>query len=323
MRKALVITLVILLCAGLVACGGAEAPPTPAPPVATPAPTPAPAPAPSPAPPAPAEAPTPAPEPEPPPEPDPEPGIATVEERELFDEAGVKVTLRSLEFDGRGRAELNVLVENQGDDLVTVQVRDVSVNGIMFTSTVFSSSVTAGHRRNDSISFQPWGFERLGIEEIGIIELSFRVINDRDRNLSFNTEKIVIETSIAEQVSQPLPETRELLFERDGVSISLIGLEEGRSDVNVVFFIVNDTERDITIQARDENVNGFMASGIKSTNIQPGKMAIDTLSFSDRRLGENDINSIDDIEWIEFDLRVIDNDNRNANFNTGVIRIDP
>jgi len=255
------------------------------------------------------------------PEQTPEPKIATIEERELFDEAGIKVIVRSQEFDSRGRTELNVLVENHSNDSVTVQVRDVSVNGIMFTSTVFSSSVTAGHRRNDSISFQSSGFERLGIEEIGVIELSFRVINNSDRNLSFNTEKFTIETSIADQVSQPLPVTREFLFERDGISISLIGIEEGRNDVNVVFFIVNDTARDITIQARDENVNGFMISGIKSTNIQPGRMAIDTLSFSNRRLGENGINYINDIESIEFDLRIIDNDNRNATFDTGAIRI--
>jgi len=268
------------------------------------------------------------PTPEATPAPTPEPAApaletATVSERELFDEEGVVVTLRSLEFASGGRADLNVLVENNSDDPMTVQVRDVSVNGIMFPSTVFSSSVTPGNRRNDSVSFQSWGFERLGITEIGTIELSFRVINDDNWDLSFNTETIVIPTSISEQVSQPLPETQELLFEQEGISISLIGIEEGRTDISVVFLIVNDTERNITIQARDESVNGFMISGIKSTDVRPGMVAIDTLSFSERRLEENGITSIVDIEGIEFVLRIIDNDDWNASFNTDVIRVTP
>lgn len=314
MKKFIAITLILALMLSFAACGGNEevqnAEETP--PVTTPEDTPQPTP----------QEPTQE-APSPTPAPASTAGVATVEERELFDEAGVKLSLRSLEMDSRGRAELNVLIENEGSDSVTVQVRDVSVNGIMFTSTVFSSSVTAGNRRNDSVSFQSAGFERLGITEIEVIELSFRVINDRDRDLSFNTEIFVIETSLAGQVSQPLPEVGAPLFEQDGISVSLIGIEEGRSGVNVVLFIVNDTERDITVQARDESVNGFMVSGTKSTDIQPGKMAIDTISFSDRRLDENGIAGINDIEWIEFDLRIIDNDDRNATFHTGIIRVEP
>ena len=241
----------------------------------------------------------------------------------LFDHDGIKITLRSLELDSRGRAELNVLIENDTEDSLTIQVRDVSINGIMFTSSVFSASVTAGNRRNDSVTFLSSGFERCGIEEIGIIELKFRVINNNDRDASFNTETIVIQTSIANQISQPTPVVRETLFEQDGISISLIGVEEDRSSINVVFFIENNTERNITIQARDESINGFMVSGIISTDITPGKMAIDTLTFSNRQLEENGIYSIEDVETIRFALRIIDRDNRDASFNTAAIEVIP
>ena len=122
---------------------------------------------------------------------------------------------------------------------------------------------------------------------------------------------------------QPTPVTREILFERDGISIALIGVVEGQNSVDVVFFIVNDTERTITIQARDESINGFMISGTKSTGIMPGKMAIDTLSFRNSRLEENGIGGIEDIEVIKFVLRVIDENDRNATFNTPMIEIAP
>jgi len=153
--------------------------------------------------------------------------------------------------------------------------------------------------------------------------LKFRVINNNDRDASFNTETIVIQTSIANQISQPTPVVRETLFEQDGISISLIGVEEDRSSINVVFFIENNTERNITIQARDESINGFMVSGIISTDITPGKMAIDTLTFSNRQLEENGIYSIEDVETIRFALRIIDRDNRDASFNTAAIEVIP
>jgi len=255
----------------------------------------------------------------------PEVIIPTVDEIILVDQNDVLVTLKSLEITSRGEVELNLLIENNSSDTLTIQVRDVSVNGMMFTSTIFSSSVTAGSKRNDSISFTSRGFERTGIDvnEIGSIELNFRVINDNNRNASYNTEQLIINTSIASSVSKPVPITKELLFEREGVSIHLIDIVEGRNDIDVVFYIVNDTERTITIQARDESVNGFMISGVKSTGVMPGKVAIDTLSFSDRRLLENGISGIDDIEVIKFVLRVIDENNRNATYNTPTIEIIP
>ena len=255
------------------------------------------------------------------PEPLPEPANASVTEGIIFEQDGITVTLKSLEQDSRGGTELNLFIENDTDDSITLQVRDVSVNDIMFTQTIFSSSVTAGNSRNDSISFASWGFERYGITEIGTIEFNFRVINDNNRNASFNSEQIYIETSLAGQVNQPLPATRELLYERDGVSIFLIDIVEGRNSVDVVFFIINDTERTLTIQARDESINGLMVSGIKSTGIMPGKVAIDTLSFSDRQLDENGISGIDGIDNVRFVLRVIDENNRNATFNTPTLEV--
>jgi len=248
---------------------------------------------------------------------------STVTEGLLFNEKGIKITMVSLETDSRDRTELNLLIENDSNDSITVQVRDVSVNGIMFTSTIFSSDVTAGNKRNDSISFQPRGFERNGINEIGTIELSFRVINNNNRDHSFNTDIITINTSAFNSIVQTLPQPREVLFEQNGISIGYLGLSNERSSVDVVFLISNNSDKNITIQARDESVNGFMISGIMSCDILPGKTAIDTLSFSDRRLGENGISNIDEINLIEFYLRIIDNDNRRSSYDTNVLQLVP
>jgi hypothetical protein len=255
--------------------------------------------------------------------PSPATSSVTVTERLLFDQERVKVTLLSLEVSSRGRTELNLLIENDSDDSITVQVRDVSVNGLMFRSTIFSSNVTSGHKRNDSISFQSQGFERNGITEIGTIELSFRVINNNNRDHSFNTDLIVINTSAVNDVVQTLPQPREVLFEQDGISVSYLGLSKERSSIDVVFLITNDSEKDITVQARDESVNGFMISGTMSSDILPGKASIDTLSFSDRRLGENGISSLDEINTIEFYLRIINNDDRRSSIDTDVIQLLP
>ena len=90
-----------------------------------------------------------------------------------------------------------------------------------------------------------------------------------------------------------------------------------------MFFIINDTEESLTIQARDEAINGFMISGTMSCDVLPGKMAIDSLSFFSRQLEENGIDGIPDIELIEFDLNIFESNDWGGGFQTGLIEITP
>lgn len=93
---------------------------------------------------------------------------------------GVKIVVKGLaEDESIFGPSIVVYIENTGDKDVTVQTRDVSVNGFM-VDTMFSCDVVAGKRAIDSITFMRSGLEENEITAIEDVELSFHIF-DSDR----------------------------------------------------------------------------------------------------------------------------------------------
>jgi len=76
----------------------------------------------------------------------------TIEEMVLVDEAGVKITAKSLEADNLFGADLKLLIENNSGKNLTFQCRNSSVNGYM-VETLRSVDVADGKKANDTLTF--------------------------------------------------------------------------------------------------------------------------------------------------------------------------
>ena len=230
----------------------------------------------------------------------------TVPEKVLFQEYDITVTLRSIEF-SNWSIDLNVLIENNSDTSVTLQTRNVSINGMMVTA-LLSSRVAAGYRSNDSISFLPDELQRSGIVDIGTIEITFVGVSESWETL-FTTETITIETCIAGQVVQTIPETTRILYDEGGITISLLEIEESfMGGIDIVFLITNNSSRNIAVMTRHESVNMYMVTGSMYSTVLPGKAAISPLSFFGSSLEDNGISGIQDIEVISFEFNIFDED---------------
>lgn len=92
-----------------------------------------------------------------------------------YDGNGVKVVIKGLVKDssvlGPG---ILVYIENNSEKDITVQTRDVSVNGFM-VDAMFSSDVATGKRAVDTITFLKSELEENEIVEIGTVELLFHI----------------------------------------------------------------------------------------------------------------------------------------------------
>ena len=75
----------------------------------------------------------------------PEAKDVTIEEAVLVDDAGVKITAKSLESEELFGAEVKLLIENNSGKDLTFQCRNVSVNGYM-VETMFSADVVNGKK---------------------------------------------------------------------------------------------------------------------------------------------------------------------------------
>lgn len=94
----------------------------------------------------------------------------------VYDDNGVKITVKGISTDSFMGPELKILIENDSEENITVQTSNTSVNGYMITA-ILSSDVAVGKKVNDSVTFLSTDIEENGIEEIETIDISFRIFN--------------------------------------------------------------------------------------------------------------------------------------------------
>lgn len=244
---------------------------------------------------------------------------ATVSEQVLYENNGLKITAKSLEQGGWLGPELKVLVENDGAQDVTVQVRRASVNGYM-TDPSFSCDVTAGKKVNDTISLMDSTLEECGIDTITDIEFSFHVFDAKSWDTVDDSEIIHLQTSAAGSYQQVYDDAGTVLVDQAGVKIVYRALEtDGLMGPRIMLYLENNTEQAITVQQRDMSINGFMIDGIFSCELEPGKKAVSDISMFDSDLEENGITAL---ETVDLSFHVFTTDGWNTLFDTDTVTID-
>lgn len=219
-----------------------------------------------------------------------------VEETVLWDQEGVKITAKGLE-EGLFGVELKLAIENNTDENYTVQCRNASINGYMMEASM-STEVAAGKKASSKVTFMKDSLQACGIETIADIELSFHVFLTDGWDTVFDTPQVALTTSAFEDYVYAFDDEGETLFEGEGITIVLKGLDKEASFMGpgVVLYIQNDSDRNITVQVRNESVNDCMVSGSMSCDVVAGKRAIDDVTFYTKHLEENDIEAIEKVE---------------------------
>ena len=244
---------------------------------------------------------------------------ALVEETVLYDQDGIRITANGLE-DGLFGSELKLLIENNMDKPVVVQAEDSSVNGYMVT-TQMSADVDAGKKANDSLTFETSGLKECGIETIATMEFRFTILNPDNYDTIAESDVITLNTSAAENFTQTYDDSGTVLVDQGGVKIVNKGLSRDGSffGPGVIFYIENNTDQKITVQADNVSVNGFMVSSMMSEDLVPGKKAISALQFFSSDLEQN---GITDVTNTEFKFHVFNSESWDTIFDSDQISLD-
>lgn len=242
----------------------------------------------------------------------------TVEEQVILDENDIKITTTGLDKSGWFGAELKVQIENNSSKDLTFQVRNVPVNGYMVDS-MFSSDVAAGKKSNDSITFSGSSLEVCGIKTIADMEFSFHIFDD-DWDDYLDSDLIQIKTSAATSYTYKFDDSGDELYNGDGLRIVSKGIYEDNSifGPSLVVYIENKSENSMTIQVRDVSVNGFMVDTVFSAEVSSGKCAIDGITVMSSSLEEN---NIDSIEEMEFSFHIFQTDDWSNDIDTSPIAV--
>ncbi|MCI6700657.1 MAG: hypothetical protein MR454_04600 [Solobacterium sp.] len=243
----------------------------------------------------------------------------TVEETAVFEENSIKITVTGLDTDGWMGPELKLLIENDSASNITVQTRLSSVNGFMVDSSI-SEDVDVAKKANTGILFSDSDLKNAGIETISNIQFSFHIFDTDSWDTIMDSELITVNTSAADYV-QNVDDTGDILVDSDGIKIVARGLdtEDSIFGPSLILYIENNTGRNLTVQARDESVNGFMIDSIMSTDISSGNKALTELTFMSSDLEEN---SIEEINEIEFSFHIYDYDTYDNYYDTEMLKVE-
>jgi len=222
----------------------------------------------------------------------------SIEEKVIFDQNDFKVTATSLDPTGSiFGATLDVLIENNSSKRVTVQARNSAINGVM-VDTIFSCNVAPGKKANDEITFSSTDLKRAGIETIKEIQFQLHIFDADSWETIIDSDPIVITTNADPSFVQEYDDDGVLLLDKQGFKIVAQGLDMSGSifGAELLVYVENNSDNDVTIQVRDASVNGFMVETIFSCDVLAGKKAFDSITFAKSDLEKNNIKEISEIE---------------------------
>ncbi|MDR0951952.1 MAG: hypothetical protein LBM18_03425 [Oscillospiraceae bacterium] len=220
----------------------------------------------------------------------------SVSEQILVEQDGIRITLTGAEDTWLG-LEWKLLVENNSDKSVTVQTRDVTVNGLM-VDTMCSIDVAAGKKANDAVTFMSSDFEALNISVMKDVTIKFHVFDSDTWDTIFDSESISVSVNEGIEYTQTYDDSGIEVLNQNGFRIVAKRIDDVESfwGADLYLYIENNSGIDATIQVREVSINGFMVSPIFSSDILNSAKAFDEISFLSDELESNNITSIDTVE---------------------------
>ena len=181
------------------------------------------------------------------------------------------------------------------------------------------ADVAAGKKANESLILLSSEVDRSGITTLA--ELQFIIqLQDSETWDTIDTTELLTLTTSAAPYEQPVDDSGDILYDSDGIKIVCKGLKQDIVwDGTVVFYMENASGKDITVYAENVSVNGFMQDAGLWSNLRNNTKLIDGMSMID--LSDLEITNIDEIENIEFNLRIVDAESWNDIVTTDVLTL--
>lgn len=240
----------------------------------------------------------------------------TLDEQVIYEEDGIKITLKEAEIKKANSPSLPVVIENETEQTICVQVRNLAVNGIMYDA-MFSCEVAPGKKANDSIDFMN-SDDRIDFSSISELEFCFHIFDYDSWETMIDSDPVVL--ALNPDFKYELNTAGDVVYDANGIKITYQGLGEDWLGLDVLFLIENNSDNCINVQTRDSSVNGYMIDAIMSTEVLPGKAAYTSMEFLNSFLEENEIEK-DGIEEVEFYFHIFDNNTWNTIVDTDLITL--
>lgn len=223
-------------------------------------------------------------------------GGESIEEQVLLEQDNIKITALEMVKDSIWGEGIKLLIENDSEKNIGVGCNALIVNDYMITD-LFSTSVAAGKKANETMYMSSGQLEAAGINDIGQIEIYFHLYDSESYETLADPGGVVIRTSAYDGMDNQVEITGQELYSQGGIRIVGQYVDENSFwGMAVLLYIENNSGKKIGISCDDMSVNGYMVSPFFSSTIYDGKKSFDDITIFSSDLEENAIESVEDIE---------------------------
>lgn len=227
----------------------------------------------------------------------------------LIDDENCTVSITGIEDDSIWGYTLKAYLENKTDINLMFSLEDVSVNGFM-CDPFWASSVSAGMKSNEDISFLADDFRRNGITAPSAIRFTLNV---------YDADNYTVEHLVSQSFTlYPLGEDAVEEYHREPVAGEIVLFDNAYATMIVTgsdpdniwgyglrVYLENKTDMPLMFSASDVAVNGFMCDPYWSVRVAPGMRSNTVISWFEDDFQEN---GITDVESIVLPITVSDAD---------------
>lgn len=229
-----------------------------------------------------------------------------IQEQEIVNNGDFVFTIKSFEKNSDDDPLLNVYIENNTDQDLVFSFLDTCVNGWL-CEPYWGCEIAAGTKVNDRVIWYPYILETNHITDITGIEAELSVMETENWNTVYQEkftyypsgEEVFIEKEYEPQ------ETDVVLVDNDFVTVSALSLnlDNEWDECQLLLYIKNKTDKDVSVGIRDALVNGTMCDACSVCDLPKGKQAYSKVIWFSSLLLEK---QIDEIESFTLPLYVID-----------------
>ena len=238
----------------------------------------------------------------------------SIQETVIVDNNILTITAKSFSADASiFGPSIKLLIENHSDKTIVVQALNASVNGFMIDTT-FSSTIDPGKKSYDNLTFNSTDLKDANITTLNDIEFVIYAFDNDTWDSVFTSDIINIQTSSINEIESNYNSDGDEIFNNDSVKIIYQGMRDDPYwGIEFVFYIENNSDKNIIVQVNTISINGFMVDSIMSPTICANKKIVEGLTVLQTDLENNEIT---ELENMEISFKFIDENTWNILYTT-------
>lgn len=229
----------------------------------------------------------------------------------VVDNDSIYFEIKSIEWDSIWGYTLKCICENKTDKELMFSARDGYVNGWQ-CDPVWASTVAAGKKSNESLSFSKDTLDECGIEEITNITFTLHVYDSNDWMADPVEENEYTIYPLGEEADKEYKreakDTDEVLVDNDNVTITIANKSIDKIwGYKLDVYLENKTDKNLMYSIHDASVNGFMCDPFFATSLKAGKKAMVSITWGESSLAEQGLTP-ETVEELEIPFKVYNDD---------------